>query len=169
VVRARHAGAADAGDDPRVENRTPPLRAVLADDDRLFREAAAATLGAQPELELRAVLHDGTQVVEEVRRHRADVLVTDWSMPGAGASMVAEAVRAVPHLRVVVVPGHDDAATALGAVLAGARGVVSKVGLDVDLGRCVVRCALGDVVLVGPGPAAVLEVLVNAFPRRPAG
>ncbi len=113
------------------------------------------------------MLHDGTQVVEQVRRHRADVLVTDWSMAGAGASMVAEAVRAVPGLRVVVVTGHDDTATALEAVLAGARGVVSKVGLDLDLGRCVVRCALGDVVLVGPGPAAALEVLLNAFPRRP--
>jgi DNA-binding NarL/FixJ family response regulator len=152
-----------------VETRPRRLRAVLADDDRLFRDAAAAALSAQPELDVRAVLHDGHRVVDEVVHHDADVLVTDWSMPGGGARLVADAVAAVPRLRVVVVTGRDDASTSLSAVLAGARGVVSKVGLDVDLGRCVVRCGLGDVVLVGPGPAAVLEVLVNAFPRPPSG
>ncbi|GAB4062511.1 hypothetical protein GCM10028777_02470 [Angustibacter speluncae] len=151
-----------------MDSPTRPLRAVLADDDRLFRDAAAAALRAQPEIELCAVLPDGSQALDVVRRHEADVLVTDWSMPGGGADLVAAVVAASPATRVVVVTGKDDVSTALAAVLAGARGVVSKVGLDVDLGRCVTRCALGDAVLIGAGPAAVLDVLVTAFPRRPA-
>lgn len=151
-----------------MESRTRPLRAVLADDDRLFREAAAAALTARPELDLCAVLPDGSGVLEAVQRHRAHVLVTDWSMPDAGASLVSAAVAAVPHLRVVVVTGHDDIATSLSALVAGAKGVIGKTGLDVDLGRCVTRCALGDVVLVGPGPAGALDVLVASY-RRGAG
>ncbi len=50
---------------------------------------------------------------------------------------------------------------------AGSRCIVSKYGVDVDLGRCVVRCHHGDVVLVGAGPASVLDHLLERAAAPP--
>lgn len=134
---------------------------VVADDDARFRRAAVASLTADEQLDVVAELEDGSEVVHALEEHGADVLVMDYGMRGSGPDLIRRAHRARPTVRVVVVTGQDDARTILIAVRAGARGVISKFGLDIDLGRCVERCALGDVVLIGRGPASVLDLLLE--------
>ena len=96
---------------------------------------------------------------------------TSWSPTSgcrAGGSDLVRYLRAMtPPPGVVVVTARDDPATCLELVQAGSRCIVSKYGVDVDLGRCVVRCHHGDVVLVGAGPAAVLDHLLERAARAP--
>ena len=56
----------DRSDDP-----LPPVRAVLADDERLMREQLRARLTeAWPELQIVAEARHGAEAVEMVREHR---------------------------------------------------------------------------------------------------
>jgi DNA-binding LytR/AlgR family response regulator len=60
-----------------------PVRAVLADDERLMREQLRSRLTeAWPELDIVAEARSGTEAVEMVEQHRPDVVFLDIRMPG---------------------------------------------------------------------------------------
>ena len=144
---------------------TPPdpraIRVVLADDDPRVLAAAGDALRQNPDIHLVAEVPDGDHLREVVAREPVDVVVTDLGMPGGGTDLVRYLRAMTPPPGVVVVTAQDDPATCLELVEAGSRCIVSKYGVDVDLGRCVVRCHHGDVVLVGAGPASVLDHLLE--------
>jgi DNA-binding NarL/FixJ family response regulator len=145
-----------------------PIRVVLADDDARVLDAARDALEQNPDVRVVATATDGDAVRRLVAREQVDVVVMDLGMPGGGVELVRH-LRSGPAGRagtgaapvgVVVVTASDDVATCTELVRAGSRCIVSKYGVDVDLGRCVVRCHHGDVVLVGTGPASVLDHLI---------
>jgi CheY-like chemotaxis protein len=151
-----------------VQVRTEPvdpalIRVVVADDDPRVLEAAQDALQQNPDVHVVATSPDGWGVRRLVAEERVDVVVMDLGMPGGGVGLVRE-LRGGSPVGVVVVTAGDDVATCTELVRAGSRCIVSKYGVDVDLGRCVVRCHHGDVVLVGTGPSAVLDHLVAHAP-----
>ena len=94
------------------------------------------------------------------------MVVTDLGMPGGGIDLVRflRSLSAPAGGRGGDRPGRPGHLP--GLARAGSRCIVSKYGVDLDLGRCVVRCHVGDVVLVGPGPAAVLDHLLELAARH---
>ena len=66
------------------------VRAVLADDEPLLRDALAAALAdAWPALEVVATCADGDAALEAIRRERPDVAFLDIRMPGRSGLQVA--------------------------------------------------------------------------------
>jgi DNA-binding LytR/AlgR family response regulator len=64
-------------------NHPLPVRAVLADDERLMREQLRARLSeVWPDLEIVAEAKNGLEAVELVRQHRPDLVFLDIRMPG---------------------------------------------------------------------------------------
>lgn len=64
-------------------NQPLPVRAVLADDERLMREQLRARLSeVWPDLEIVAEAKNGLEAVELVRQHRPDLVFLDIRMPG---------------------------------------------------------------------------------------
>ena len=62
---------------------TPPLRAVIADDERLMREQLRARLAeAWPELAVVAEARNGLEAVALVKQHRPEIVFLDIRMPG---------------------------------------------------------------------------------------
>ncbi len=60
-----------------------PIRAVIADDERLMREQLRARLAeVWPELEIVAEARNGLEAVELVDQHRPDLVFLDIRMPG---------------------------------------------------------------------------------------
>ena len=57
------------------------IRVVVADDQELVRAGFAAVLRTQPDLEVVGEAADGREAVDEVRRHRPDVVLMDVRMP----------------------------------------------------------------------------------------
>ena len=89
------------------------IRVVLADDNlnvlRLLTDYFAET----PDIELVKAVSDGAQVVDAVRAHRPDVLVTDIIMPRRDGFRILEELNALPEEerpRVIVLTGlsRDD-------------------------------------------------------------
>lgn len=62
---------------------TSPVRAVIADDERLMREQLRARLAeVWPELEIVAEARNGLEAVELVEQHRPELVFLDIRMPG---------------------------------------------------------------------------------------
>jgi DNA-binding LytR/AlgR family response regulator len=80
-----------------------PVRAVIADDERLLREQLRARLAeVWPELEIVAEAKNGAEAVQLTEAHHPDLVFLDIRMPGMTG---VEAARAIAQL-----PTDDDSA-----------------------------------------------------------
>jgi DNA-binding LytR/AlgR family response regulator len=90
------ASAPRAQDNPRM-NDTPPVRAVLADDERLMREQLRARLAeVWPELQIVAEAKNGLEAVDLVAQHRPDIVFLDIRMPGLTGVEAARQIAQMP-------------------------------------------------------------------------
>ena len=92
-----------------------PLRALVADDERLLREQLKSRLGAVwPGLEVVGEARDGAEAVERADALRPDVVFLDIRMPGLGGIEAAGEILALPDWRgeIVFVTAYDEYAVA---------------------------------------------------------
>ncbi len=89
-------------------NRAPT--GIIAEDERLFRDALAALLAAQwPELRLAALCEDGNDALEALTEHRPDVAFLDIRMPGLnGLDLAAACAELSPDTQVVFVTAYNQ-------------------------------------------------------------
>jgi len=103
------------------------IRILLAEDERLLREALAALLRLEPDLHLVGLAANGEQAVEEALAHRPDVVLTDIEMPRLNGIEAARRIRAaLPETEVVILTKFDDDANLFAALKAGAIGYLLK-------------------------------------------
>ncbi|GAA3870118.1 response regulator transcription factor [Saccharothrix violaceirubra] len=103
------------------------IRVLLADDEEMIRDALAALLELEPDLEVVARVGDGRLAVDEARAHRPDVAVVDLRMPGLdGLEVTAELARVLPSCAVVVLTGQGRPPHLRQALSAGAKGFLPK-------------------------------------------
>jgi DNA-binding NarL/FixJ family response regulator len=79
-----------------------PIRILLVEDNQVFREALELLLGMRADLEVVASVGDGTEVVDAVAKHRPEVVLMDYRLPGMDGVQATGAVRAA-HPDVAVV------------------------------------------------------------------
>lgn len=104
-----------------------PIRVLLAEDDELIREALAALLEREPDIDVIATAADGRQAVELALAHRPDVAVIDLQMPALdGLGVIAELGRALPACAGVILTGHGSPNVLRQALSSGARGFLAK-------------------------------------------
>ncbi|MEU6893490.1 response regulator transcription factor [Streptomyces sp. NPDC046557] len=132
----------------------PPLRIVLADDERLVRTALRVILEAEPDLDVVGEAADGAEAVSLVRALAPDVVLMDVRMPGIDgirATRQILATMAEPP-RIVVVTTFENDSYVYGALRAGAAGFLLKRADPDELIGAVRLVARGDSLLF---PAAV--------------
>ena len=102
--------------------------------------------------------------VEALRRHRADVVVTDWDLPGGGGRAFARRLLAEhPGLRILVVADTCEESLLLAALDAGCSGCVTKLHALDDLTATIRRVHAGESV----GPATHLSSLLRRLEPKP--
>ena len=83
-------------------NTTAPVRAVIADDERLMREQLRARLAeVWPELQIVAEARNGLEAVQLVDQHRPELVFLDIRMPGLNG---VDAARQIAQMAV----GEDE-------------------------------------------------------------
>ena len=99
---------------------------VVADDHAIVREGLVALL-KEHDLDVVAAVGDGHELLEAARRVRADLVVTDLTMPGlSGLEVIARLKAEHIDSRVIVLTMHQDAELATRAMRAGARAYLLK-------------------------------------------
>jgi DNA-binding NarL/FixJ family response regulator len=138
----------------------PPLRIVVADDQRAVREALATVLDAEPGFEVVGMAADGNEAVELALQHAPDVVLMDLRMPNVdGVAATRRLAAELPDVKVVVLTTFADDASIISALEAGAAGFLTK-----DAGRDQIALAVRS----AAAGQAVLDPVVQASLLRAA-
>ncbi|WP_067174228.1 response regulator transcription factor [Microtetraspora niveoalba] len=139
------------------------IRVLLADDERLIRQAIAMLLGLEADIEVVAQVGRGDLVAPAVREHEPDVLVLDVEMPGMDGLSVAESMpgRAMLILTSFGRPGYLRRALA-----AGVRGFVPKDASAEELARAIRKVHAGGRYLDPEMAAAAMTAGDNPLTER---
>ena|SRR5690349_2961032 len=82
----------------------PPVRILVADDDKRVREATLDIL--QHEGYEVTVAADGDELLHKYREGRADLVLCDLFMPGKdGLELIGELLKSFPHARIIAMSG----------------------------------------------------------------
>jgi len=126
-------------------NLERPLRILVADDHRLFREGVRALLGSLDGLEVVAEAATGEEAVALALAHAPHVVLMDVQMPGLNGLEATRRIRAErPEIGVVVVTMYEDDELVFAALRAGARGYVLKGAGQEQLVRAIEAVAQGE-------------------------
>ena len=104
-----------------------PIRILLVEDNKVFREALELLLGLRADVEIVAAVGDGTAAVPAVLEHRPDVVLMDYRLPGLDGVQATAAVReASPETAVVCLTASANAREIEALYEAGATACLTK-------------------------------------------
>jgi DNA-binding NarL/FixJ family response regulator len=127
---------------------TPPIRVLLADDQRLVRESLATLLALLGGIELVASASDGEEAVALAIAHRPQVVLMDLRMPRMDGIAATQRLReCLPDVRVIALTTFADDESVLGALRAGARGYLTKDAGAEDIRTAILTVAAGEATL----------------------
>ena len=145
-----------------------PIRILLADDHRFFRDGVRALLSGVPEFVVVDEAGNGEEAVSKTEQHRPDVILMDLQMPGlTGVEATRRILRAHPKAGVIIITMFEDTDSVLAALRAGARGYILKDADEDELLRSVRAVASGEA-LFGPAVAQrLLKYISEVAPSAP--
>lgn len=124
------------------------LRIILVDDHEIVRLGLRTLLARYPQFEIIAEAGDAQEALEQVNRHKPDVVVMDIRLPGrSGVEATQEITTLHPGVKVIMLTSYADEDVLFDAIAAGASGYVLKqIGSD-DLVRSLERVGRGESLL----------------------
>jgi two-component system invasion response regulator UvrY len=119
---------------------------MLVDDHAVVREGYRSVLEKQPGLRVVAEAADGAEAYRLFKEAQPDLVIMDLAMPGIGG---IEAIRRIRQwdrdARILVFTMHQNAAFAVQAIRAGAKGYVTKTSPPEALVRAVMEVFAGRI------------------------
>jgi two-component system response regulator DesR len=135
-----------------------PVRLLLAEDQVMIREALAALLSFEGDIEVVAQVGRGDEVVAAARRTNPDVAVLDIEMPGMdGLTAAAALSQASPGTKIVILTTFGRPGYLRRAMEAGASGFVVKDSPADRLARTIRQVLSGQRVIDPELAAAALS------------
>jgi two-component system invasion response regulator UvrY len=110
------------------------IRLLIADDHPLVRAGVHQLVAEEPDIRVVGEAVDGHDLLAQLPRTPADVVILDVTMPGPGfLPLLAQVKQEHPTVRVLVVSVHPESTMAMGALQAGAAGYVNKTRTGAEL------------------------------------
>lgn len=104
-----------------------PIRLVIAEDQRLFRESLRLLLEQEPDLKVVGEATDGQEAFSVVTKVKPDMVLMDVDMPKLDGVTATRLIRErLPEIKVLMLSVHDDDLRIVAAVQAGACGYILK-------------------------------------------
>ncbi len=162
-----HGTASAPGTGPAPDTPARPIRVLLAEDQSMVREALAALLGLEPDIEVVAQAARGDEVLDAARAGDVDVALLDIEMPGrTGIEAAAELREALPELKVVVLTTFGRPGYLRSAMESGAVAFLVKDAPASQLADAVRRVLAGERVIDPTLAAAALAEGANPLTAR---
>ncbi|MEU6229477.1 response regulator transcription factor [Streptomyces sp. NPDC047042] len=147
---------------------TRTIKVLLAEDQSMVREALAALLGLEPDIEVVAQVARGDEVLEAARTHPdLDVALLDIEMPGAtGIEAAARLHREFPALKLVILTTFGRPGYLRTAMESGADAFLVKDAPAAQLAAAVRKVLAGERVIDPMLAAAALADGANPLTDR---
>jgi DNA-binding NarL/FixJ family response regulator len=111
-----------------------PIRILIVDDHPLIQDGIAALIAGKKDLELVAQASNGTEGVEQFRKHRPDITLMDLQMEGLNGIDAIIAIREqAPDAAIIVLTTYSGDVRVRRALKAGAQAYLLKNLLHKDL------------------------------------
>ncbi len=139
-----------------------PIRVLVVDDHRMFRQAVAAALDEEADVEVVESVGSLADARRSLETTDVDVILLDQRLPDGQGTHAAAELRALrPRARVVLVTAAAEASVLSEALAAGCVGFVTK-GDSIEELAAAVRAAATGATAVSPG---MLGRLTGPDPR----
>ena len=103
------------------------IKVFIADDHPLVRKGIKKILEEEIDIKVIGDAAYPHEVLDGVKHHEPDVLITDLSMPGrSGLELIADIKQLFPKLPILVLTMHPEDRFAVRALKAGAYGYLTK-------------------------------------------
>lgn len=144
------------------------IKVLLAEDQSMVREALAALLGLEPDIEVVAQAARGDEVLAAARAHEdLDVALLDIEMPGAtGIEAAAQLHREFPTLKLVILTTFGRPGYLRTAMESGADAFLVKDAPAAQLAEAVRKVLAGERVIDPTLAAAALADGANPLTDR---
>lgn len=104
-----------------------PIKLVIAEDQRLFRQSLRLLLEREPDLAVVGEATDGREAFDLAMKLKPDVVLMDVDMPKLDGVTATRLIRGcLPETKVLMLSVHDDDTRIVAAVQAGACGYILK-------------------------------------------
>jgi DNA-binding NarL/FixJ family response regulator len=104
----------------------PDTRVLIADDERVVRDALADLIEASDGMTVAAVVADADAAIAAAAKVRPDVALVDVRMPGGGPRATRGILERCPQTRVLALSASGGPETVLEMFRAGAAGYLVK-------------------------------------------
>ncbi|MFF7730981.1 response regulator transcription factor [Streptomyces sp. NPDC008001] len=143
------------------------IRVLLAEDQSMVREALAALLGLEGDIEVVAQVSRGDEVLAAARAHELDVVLLDIEMPGmTGLDAAVLVRRELPALKVVILTTFGRPGYLRRAMESGADAFLVKDAPAAQLADALRRVLRGERVIDPTLAAAALADGANPLTDR---
>jgi DNA-binding NarL/FixJ family response regulator len=120
------------------------MRIDLADDHGIVRRGLRSLLEGEPGVEVVGEAANGREALKLLETTKPDMAILDVAMPMLnGIEVTAQAMKAFPDLRVIILSMYADEAYIVRALTAGARAYLLKEATEDDLLPAVRAVAIG--------------------------
>jgi DNA-binding NarL/FixJ family response regulator len=139
-----------------------PIRVLLVDDHALVRAALRSFIAGLRGIEVVSEAGDGREALEEVGRHRPNLVLMDISMPRLGG---VEATRIIcrehPGMKIIMLSMHMHEDYVIQSLRAGAAGYVHKGSPPRELELAIESVMRGQLFLSPAVSKPVIEAYLN--------
>lgn len=139
------------------------LRVLIADDDEIFRDNIALSLGQMEGISVVATAANGSQVITELARHLVDVALVDIDMPIMDGIATARAVKSsFPQTTVIMLTAFEYEDSLQDSLAEGVAGFLTKDILPEELALFIRQAHAGKQVVSGKPT----EMLTESYLRN---
>jgi len=145
------------------------IRVIVADTQAIFRAGLRKIFALEDDLRVVGQSETLAQTASAVRKFSADILIFEAALAPNPVDAVADLLRQVPSLRIVVVTPEPNEELTLELFRRGAHGIVSREVEPEMLVDCLRKVSHGEVWLDSKGTQWVLEAYRTQGARPASG
>ena len=141
----------------------PPIRVLIVDDHRLFRNGLVSMFAGRPDVLVVGEAGDGNEAIQKARELRPDVILLDLLMPGMSGLDVLRRIRAErADARVIMLTASESDSHVIETLQSGAQGYLLKTCEPDDLFRALRAAMAGQPTVSGVIAAGLVRQMSKA-------